>query len=151
MNHKEMQMLVSSLIDGEVTESEKALVKEHMKKCPECREFADQIEQIRNGIHTINDAELEPGFAAHVRDLVVRQDEQSEKWIGIEQLARNAVFAIAVIVLAMFFVTSYNNDLSPGITEVLIDGTGKDSIVTQVLLNQENLSKNDLLYAVMAE
>jgi predicted anti-sigma-YlaC factor YlaD len=149
MNHKQLQILVSSYLDGEVSENEKALVKEHLKNCSECRTFIKQIYHIQEGIAGIGEAELVPGFANHVRNLIVRQEEQTEKWISIEHLARNAVFTIAVFVIAMFFVTSFSDESSPGISEVLIDGTGKDSIATQVLLNQGDLSKNDLLYAVM--
>jgi hypothetical protein len=106
---------------------------------------------MREGISAIGDVELAPGFAARVRNMIVRQEEQSEKWLSIERLARNTVFAIAFVMLIIFFIADYNNISSPGISEVLIDGTDSDSIAAQVLLNPGDLSKSDLLYAVMTK
>jgi predicted anti-sigma-YlaC factor YlaD len=151
MNHKQLQILVSSFVDGEITESDRFLVDEHIKNCLDCRTFVEQIHQMREGISAIGDVELAPGFAARVRNMIVRQEEQSEKWLSIERLARNTVFAIAFVMLIIFFIADYNNISSPGISEVLIDGTDSDSIAAQVLLNPGDLSKSDLLYAVMTK
>jgi predicted anti-sigma-YlaC factor YlaD len=151
MNHRKMQLLVSSFIDGEVSEKERIIVRDHIKTCAECREFVNEINEVRKRIKSIAGPDLLPGFSAHVRNLSIQEDLQSEQWLGIEHLARNTVFAIAVVIIGLFIVVDYKTEPSAGISEALIDGSGSDSLAAQVLLNSNELSKNDLLYAVMTK
>ncbi len=151
MNHDQLQILVSSFIDNEVDEDEKLLVLEHLHKCQECRKFVDQVKQMKEAIGSIENVQLSPGFAGRVNKIITGQEDLVEQWTGIEHLARNAVFAIAVLVLALFYITRYNEESTPGISEILIDSSGRDSVATHVLLGRDELSKGDFLYAVMSK
>ena len=151
MNHNDLQMLLSSYLDGEVDDAEKAKVLSHLDTCAECRQLSEYFKQSHEAIQAIDEIELPYDFAIRTARLAEKGDEQVEEWLGVEPLARNTFFAIAVAVLMIFLLTSSNNGVSPGIAEVLIEGSDGDALATQVLLQGGDLSKNDLLYAVMTE
>lgn len=151
MSHKKMQLLMSSYVDGEIKEDEELEVLEHLNTCTECRQFVKNAGEIREEIRALGGVELSYAFSERVAHLVKKNDEQTRDWLGVEPLARNTFIAIAVIVFVMFLITSFNKGISPGIAEVLINGSNGDSAATQVLLQPGNLSKNDLLFAVMTK
>jgi len=47
MSHKEVQLLISSYVDGEIEGSEELKVLEHLEVCPECRQFVKNAREIR--------------------------------------------------------------------------------------------------------
>jgi predicted anti-sigma-YlaC factor YlaD len=151
MNHKEIQLLVSSFLDGEIKEDDKAKVQMHIEACSECRRFTEQAQQMREHICALGEAKLPYAFSARVAQVVEKRDKQMEEWLGVEPLARNTVFAIAVVVLMMFIFTSFQNGVSSLSADQLLSGIISDSTGTQVLLQQDELSKNDLLYAVVTK
>jgi predicted anti-sigma-YlaC factor YlaD len=151
MRHKEIQLLMSSYLDGEVSESEKLMLLEHLDVCAECRQFVKDAGEMREEIRTFGGVELSYAFAERIAHLASKSNEQAKDWLSIEPLARNTFLVIAVIVLVMFLLTSFNKGVPPGVTEVLINGSDKDSAATQVLLHPGYLSKNDLLFAVMTK
>jgi uncharacterized membrane protein SirB2 len=73
------------------------------------------------------------------------------EWLGIEPSARNTFILLAGLVLVMFFLTSFNNNAASAMNDQLLSRITSDSVSTRVLLQQENLSKSDLLYAVMTK
>jgi predicted anti-sigma-YlaC factor YlaD len=151
MSHKEIQLLMSSYVDGEIRGSEELRVLEHLDVCSECRQFIKTARKIREEIRMLDEIELPYAFAVRVAHSVEKHDEQAKEWLGIEPLARNTFFAIAAVVVIMFFLTSVDAGSPPSIADVLIGGTDNDSIATQVLLQPGDLSKNDFLYAVMTK
>jgi predicted anti-sigma-YlaC factor YlaD len=151
MNHDELQKLMSSYLDGEANEADKAILLSHLDDCTECRLFIDHANQIHKAIRALGEIELSHSFASRTVQVVERGNDQVEEWLGVEPLARNTFFAIAITVFLMFVLTSMNNAASPGITEVLMEESGGDSVATQVLLQPGDFSKNDLLYAVMTK
>ena len=151
MNHKELQLLVSSYVDNEVIESDKAKVLKHLEVCSDCRQFVEHAKYIREDIRALGEAELQYTFATRIAHLVEKNIERDIEWLGIEPLARNTFYAIVAVVFLMFVLTSYNNASTPGIAEQLFSGQGGDSITTHVLLQTEDISKSDLLYAVMTK
>jgi hypothetical protein len=151
MSHKEVQLLISSYVDGEINGDEELLVLQHLNVCLECRQFVKNAGKIREEIRALGEIELSYAFSERVAHLAKENDEQTKDWLGIEPLARNTFIVIAVTVFIMFLLTSFNKSTYPGIAEVLIDGSNRDSAVTQVLLQPGYISNNDLLYAVMAE
>jgi anti-sigma factor RsiW len=151
MNHNDLQMLLSSSLDGEVNDADKAKVLSHLGTCAECRQFVEHTKQMREAIRALGEIELPYDFVDRTARLAERGDEQVEEWLGVEPLARNTFFVIALTVFMMFLFTSFNSGTSLGITEVFIEGSEGDSVATQVLLQTGDFSKNDLLYAVMTK
>ena len=151
MNHKKNQILVSSYLDGEVNESEKAEALSHLEVCPECRQFIEQAKLMRENICALGEVDLANSFAARVAYSVEKRDEQTVEWLGIEPSARNTFILLAGFVLVIFFLTSFNDNTRSTMNDQLLNRITSNSISTQVLLQQENLSKSDLLYAVMTK
>jgi len=151
MNHKELKLLVSSYLDDEVSETDKETVLSHMKVCTECYEFVQYANKIKEEIRTIDEVDLPDVFAAHLAHSVERREEQVEAWLGIEPLARNTFFVLAIVALLMFILTTFDNNSSVIAGDQLSKGYSTDSISTRVLLQQDDISKSDLLYAVMTK
>ena len=151
MNHKNMQLLVSSYVDGEVTDNEKAIAISHLEACSECRQFIKQAKLIREEICAMGEVKLANSFAARVAHSVERRDEQTIEWLGIEPLARNTFILLAGIVIVMFFLTSFNNDAASTMNDQLLSRITTNSLSTNILLQQNNLSKSDLLYATITK
>ncbi len=151
MNHKKIQILVSSYLDDEVNDSEKAEVLSHLELCSECRQFIEHAKLMKEEISALGEVKLANSFTAQVAYSVEERDEQSMEWLGIEPSARNTFFLLAGFVLVIIFLTSFNNNTVSAMNDQLLNRITSDSISTRVLLQQENLSKNDVLYAVMVK
>ena len=151
MNHKKIQLLVSSYLDEEVNDSERAQALSHLEVCSECRQFVEHAKLMRENICALGEVELVNSFAARVAYSVEKRDEQTVEWLGIEPSARNTFILLAGLVLVMFFLTSFNNNTASAMNDQLLSRITSDSVSTRVLLQQENLSKSDLLYAVMTK
>ena len=151
MNHKELRLLVSSYLDGEVNDIDKETVLSHIKSCPVCHEFVKLANKIRKEIRALDEVDLQYGFAAHVAHSVERREEQIEAWLGVEPLARNTFFALAIVVLIIFMFANFIGSSSGFTGDQLLSGYSADSVSTRVLLQQDRLSKSDLLYAVITK
>ena len=149
MIHKELRLLVSSYLDDEVNETDKGMVLSHIKVCAECNKFVQHANKIREEIRALGEVDLPYTFAAHLVHSLERRDEQVKEWLGVEPLARNTFFVLAIIVFVIFMFTSSIGGSSGFTGDQLLSGYSTDSISTRVLLQQDRFSKNDLLYAVM--
>jgi uncharacterized membrane protein SirB2 len=106
---------------------------------------------MREEISALNEFQLTHSFTARVLYAVKKRDEQTVEWLGIEPSARNTFCLLAGFVVVLFFLTSFNNSNAPVMNDQLLNRITSNSVSTQVLLQQGNLSKSDLLYAVMTK
>jgi predicted anti-sigma-YlaC factor YlaD len=151
MNHKKLKLLVSSYLDGEANDNEKAEALSHIEVCSECRQFIEHVKLMREEICALGEVKLTDSFAARVAYSVERRDEQTVEWLGVEPSARNTFFLLAVVVLVMFLFTSFNNNTASAMSDQLLNRITSDSVSVHVLLQPESFSKSDLLYAVMTK
>jgi anti-sigma factor RsiW len=151
MNHKKMQVLVSSYVDHEVNDSEKAEAISHLEVCPACRQFVDHAKGIRENIRSLGEGALSSSFAVRVAYAAEKRDEKTVEWLGIEPSARNTFIVLAGFVLVLFFLTGFHNSTASSVYDQVFIGGTTNSVSTHILFQQENLSKNDLLYAVMTK
>jgi predicted anti-sigma-YlaC factor YlaD len=151
MNHKRLQLLVSSYLDGEVNDTEKTIVISHLEDCSECRQFIEHATLMHEEIGALNKFQLTNSFTARVLYAVKKRDERTVEWLGIEPLARNTFILLAGFVLLIFFFTKFNSDTPSSMNDQLLNRITPNSISTNVLLQHGNLSKSDLLYAVMSK
>jgi anti-sigma factor RsiW len=149
MSHKKLKILVSSYLDGEVDDKEKTEARSHLEACSECRRFVDHAKLMREEISALGEVKLANSFATRVAYSVEKRDEQTMEWLGIEPLARNTFILLAGFVLLILFFTSFRNDAASSANDQLLNGITSNSLSTTILLQQGNLSKSDLLYAVM--
>ena len=151
MNHKRLQLLVSSYLDGEVNDTEKTIVISRIEACSECRRFIEHVILMREEISALNKFQLTSSFTARILYAVKKRDERTVEWLGIEPLARNTFILLAGFVLLIFFFTKFNSDTPSSMNDQLLNRITSNSISTNVLLQHGNLSKSDVLYAVMSK
>jgi predicted anti-sigma-YlaC factor YlaD len=151
MNHKRLQLLVSSYLDGEVNDTEKTIVISHLEGCSECRQFIEYATLMHEEIGALNKFQLTNSFTARVLYAVKKRDERTVEWLGIEPLARNTFILLAGFVLLIFFFTKFNSNTPSSMNDQLLNRITSNSISTNVLLQHGNLSKSDVLYAVMSK
>ena len=151
MNHRKVQILVSSFLDGEVDERERIEVHAHLKVCAECRKFVEHARLMRKEISALGEAKLPMAFATRVASSVEKKEEQTLEWLGIEPLARNTFILLAGLVILVFAFTSFTRDTAVSANDQLLRRMTTNSYSNSLLLQQEHLSKNDLLYAVMTK
>jgi predicted anti-sigma-YlaC factor YlaD len=151
MNHKKIQILVSSNLDNEINEYEKADVLTHLETCSECRQFVERARHIREGFSGFGEVILSSSFTMQVLHSVEQKEELTVERLGIEPSARNTFILLASLVVVLFFITNFNNNTASAMNDQLLSRITSDSISTHILLQQENLSKSDLLYAVMTK
>jgi predicted anti-sigma-YlaC factor YlaD len=149
MRHKKLQLLVSAYLDDEVNDFERALVDSHLEGCSECRRFIEHATLMREEISALNEFHLTNSFTARVLHTVKKRDEQTVEWLGIEPLARNTFILLAGFVLLIFFFTGFNKNDTSSMNDQLLNRISSNSVSTTVLLQQGNLSKSDVLFAVM--
>jgi anti-sigma factor RsiW len=151
MKHRELQLLASSYVDDQLTGKEKKAVLAHLEECSECRLFVEEAKRIRTEIRSLGRVELPYAFASRVAHAVERREERTAEWLGIEPLARNTFIVIAAIVLLVFAFTKSESPAVNVPADQMLDGLASDSIATHVLLKQSELTRNDLLYAVLTQ
>jgi anti-sigma factor RsiW len=151
MNHQKLQVLVSSYLDGEVSEKENSEVHEHLKVCSECREFVAHARLMRKEINALGEVKLPLSFTTRIAYSVEKKEEQTMEWLGIEPLARNTFILLAGFVVLLFFFTSLNRETAVSANDQLFHRITSNSYSNSVMLQQEHLSKSDLLYAVMTK
>jgi anti-sigma factor RsiW len=142
---------MSSYLDGEIRDSEELMVLKHLDVCSECRQFVKNAREIREEIRTLGEVDLPYAFSTHLLRSIERHDEQVKEWLGIEPLARNTFFVLAIVVLVIFMVTNSIGTSSGFAGDQLLSGYSTDSVTTRMLLHEDHLSKSDLLYAVMTK
>lgn len=64
MNCEQVQEQISSMLDGELSEEERAFVMEHLTACPECRRVYEAFSSISDSLHILED--VPDGFTEDV-------------------------------------------------------------------------------------
>jgi anti-sigma factor RsiW len=149
MRHRKLQLLVSTYLDGEIAEADKTIVLSHVKTCPKCRHFIGEAKIMREALKALGVLELPRTFASQVAYAVEQREERSEEWLGIAPLARNTFYALAVVVLLIFSISLFSNGTEIGSGDQFISAISGESASVRVLLQQEDLSRNDMLYAAV--
>lgn len=151
MKHDELQLLVSSYVDGEGTMKEKKSIVAHLKVCSKCRRFYEEAKKMQSDIRSLEHVELPYAFASRIAYAIEKRDEQTTEWLGLEPLARNIFYALAFVVLLMFVLTSSESGTSTVSTDQILSGMATDTGAAHVLLKQSELTRNDLLYVVLTK
>lgn len=150
MKHEQVREMISAYFDHELSGDLKNNVDQHLGECSECRHI---LEEYRSVSHTIKHLEGHPlpaGFSHQVLRAIRNQEEESESWVPAEVFARKWVAALSMIVVIFFIATLFTEPENPVIIESYLtsDLNGSSS---SVLLQQEPLTKDDILLAVVTK
>ena len=151
MNHNEIRLLLSAFVDGEVTAQERDLVEQHVAGCTECQTQLDQMRTLKHAVHAAGDIELPYSFANEVVRSLHHDEEATVSWTGIEHLAVRFVLGLAVLVLLMVGITSYRQSPDVLPMERYVSGLNPDSAAYSLLTKQGNITRDDVMYAVLTK
>lgn len=146
MNHVSMRQMISAARDGELDDSRKQVVRQHLESCAECRLYERGLRSLREEIHAAADVELTEGFTRGVLRAVGRDDES---WFPAERAARRLVFGLALVAAVSVGLTTMARPAEPVLLEPYLTGEPTDSSVTRSLLTKETISKDDVLFAAV--
>lgn len=62
MRHKKVELWLSNSIDGELSEKKKKFLEKHLKKCPSCSSFAENIKRIQKEAKSLERPEVSPVY-----------------------------------------------------------------------------------------
>ena len=149
MNHKHIRQMISAYMDGELGAPDQQVVMSHMENCRECRLFHEHIRQTSIAIKEAGDVRLAEGFTYDVLRRMRREREESRQWLSVEHIARRFVLGLTVVVIVFVSLSMVLQQDEPVIMEPYLAGEQADSSVTRTLLTKEELSKDDILLAVV--
>jgi anti-sigma factor RsiW len=151
MNHDEWRERLSQFLDGESSAEEIQQVQAHLASCPECRTTMQAWEAVGASVRWAAVVELPSTFAADVRDSLVEREETSVVWGAIEPLARRAVEALAIIVIVVLSLEILVPSSEALAVDRPITSVSSDTGAAQVLMQNKELTKTDVLLAAVSE
>ena len=151
MNHDSLRELLSAYVDGELDKVQQADVLAHLETCSACNRTLGELRQIRSGITSSADIEFPYDFAPNVLRNARAERESVMSWLGIERSAEGTFAVLAVIVILFLFFMNARPTASTVVSldQYMVLDAG-DSVATQVLVKQEEISKQDVFYAVVS-
>ena len=148
MNHDEIRVLLSVYVDAEMTKAEKSVVEDHIHGCADCRRRVKQLRALKRNIHALGNVDVPFAFASSLAHSIDHETELTVSWLGIEHYAQRIAVGLALLVLLLLGVTSYNQRNDPGTVERYVVGLSSDSAGSQMFTKQESLTKDDVMLAV---
>lgn len=151
MNHTIMLQQLSAYADNELDIAARNEVEEHLKECRECRVALRVTLNVRSGIKETADYQLPGSFAADVTRLMRQRREEERSWLGVEVVSRRLVFSLAVACALIVGASALNPPEGIAQPDRYFLGDSPDTSVTRSLLQQENISKEDVLLAAVID
>lgn len=134
MEHEKCIELISSLIDGELSDAESTGVREHIASCPECRRVYEAFSAVSDSLCESED--VPDGLHEDIISGIKRSEKKRPRLIWLKSLSAAACLALVLFAGAragMF--TSQSNELNDnasgqnepnGVTAVYQDGYDDD-------------------------
>ena len=99
--HFKIKRLISAYLDNEVSEKEKNLVEEHLKKCTFCRKYYESLQKLSSTLGKYKEEELSPDLEQRIKSNFL-----GEKYKGVAKMKnKRLIFGIssgALAILIMF-------------------------------------------------
>jgi len=112
--HAEFRKIISSYIDGEVTQRERDMVAKHMEECRACKRYHDELKISRGYLRDWKDEELTPDLEVRIRNSFLGSRHKKG---GIKMKARRSIIigvgslglaAVLALVITGQFMTNPN-------------------------------------------
>jgi predicted anti-sigma-YlaC factor YlaD len=149
MKHQEIKILLSALVDNEITEHEKIVVSEHLKDCTECQGWMKKAVTLKRNVRSAGNLDLPYAFAGSVSRAIHHKEEVASSWLGIEHYTERFVFGLALLVLLLVGLTNYKQNEEVYPVEHYITGLTTDTAASQILTKRSTVTKDDVLIAVL--
>jgi anti-sigma factor RsiW len=141
-----LQMYFDKCLDPVETQE----LEQHLQSCTSCGTLLRELQSIRSTVKQSADVELSYGFSFRLHRTIEQEGSHEEVWGDVETVARNAVAAIAVLVLCMV-VFSKADSVGQEVPNESIIAVGQlDSLSNHMFNKQGEISRDDLVYAVLS-
>jgi anti-sigma factor RsiW len=150
MKHHDFWLLISPYVDGELPPKVRFEVENHISLCAQCRRHVAELELLGEDIKRSADISLRQNFAWDVLRTVRKKEESTKTWNPILFVARRTVVALAIVVLVLLGLTSFNAGRSSISVEQYLAGEVSSSAESQILFNRDEISKEDVLMAAVS-
>lgn len=107
--HSKIKKLISAYLDCEVSEKEKNLVEEHLKKCTFCRKYYESLQKLSSTLDKYKGEELSPDLEQRIKNNFL-----GEKYKGVAKMKNKKLVvgissgALAILVMFVFVGHMYN-------------------------------------------
>jgi hypothetical protein len=101
-------------------------------------------------VSRVADVELSYGFEFRLRRAIQQEGSHELLWGGVESVARNAVTAIAVLVLCVVVFSTFDAVAQDLPNEPIIVAGQLDTLSNHLFNKQSEISRDDLVYAVVS-
>ena len=149
MNHRTIERLLSPYLDEELPEPQRSEVSEHLRACASCAERLVELGTIRRQIQEAADAALPENFAYSVLRAARMEQESTLRWLGAERFARNVVLGLSVMVVCLIGLGTVLKTEPPVRVDRYLAAEPTDSLTQQVLGQEGEISKADVVYAAV--
>lgn len=125
MNCEQIQEQISSMLDGELSEEDRAFVMEHLTTCPECRRVYEAFSAISDSLHILDD--VPDGFTEDVMHRIhteAKAPRHRNRLAGV--LAMAACFAL-VLLAGHGFLSGSKTENAASISNYDADMTAMDA------------------------
>ncbi len=116
MKHKKIQKKFLLYIDGDLSETEKLLIDQHLDECAECKRHFEELANIWNEERILESPLPSPALWYDLKDRMEKEAEKSNPFraiVGNAKLLLNSVITVGVVVIAIFIGSRFGNLLSP--------------------------------------
>ncbi len=150
MKHEQFFELLSVYVDGELDAAERERTEAHVVECSVCAARIRELRAMRQFIQSAASVELSTQFFPRLMRALRGEEDPVKLWSGAELLARRLVVGLAFVVVIVVGVGSFVQAEEPIVFEPYLAGEQSDSLSAQVLMSREEISKDDLLLAVVS-
>jgi gas vesicle protein len=104
-----MKKLISAYLDNEVSEKEKNLVEEHLKKCTFCRKYCENLRKLSSALNKYIEEDLSPDLEQRIK-----KNFLGEKYKGVAKMKNKKLIfgissgALAILIMFVFVGHIYN-------------------------------------------
>jgi len=151
MKHRKIEQLLSAFVDNELDEARMKSVRTHVDECASCQRRVQEMRAIRAGIRDAATVVLPDNFIFSVQRALRHEEEEYVTWLGPERFARNVVVALCVLVFVVVAFGSYLQPQPQMGVDRYVNGELSDSAAHAVLGSQQEISKDDVVFAALSK
>lgn len=120
MKHKKIQKKFLLYIDGDLSESEKLLIDQHLDECADCKRHFEELANIWNEERTLEQPLPSPSLWYDLKDRIEKENLKkapASATISNFKLMLNTAITVVVVVFAVFVGSKFGSALSPQNTQ----------------------------------
>lgn len=103
-NHEELKIRISCYLDGETTAEEKLQVEQHLKICPDCQKYFQELQNLSSSLKRWPNEALSLDFEQKINH-AAQKSKEGQKMVLIQSTVRIAagIAVIAILVGALYY------------------------------------------------